>query len=419
MAEPSPGLGKAALPYLIGNAVSAAIPFLLLPVMTRLLPTWDYGVAAAVVLIITLIDALSVSTCSAYLAARWNREPDAARAALPATVLTLALPVILVWSLGGWLLSLADGVCYGIPSSGWLMIALIGAGNACLQVRLATLQMTGRAWTFAAIQILGALLAGIAGLVLVAWLDLGWTGRVLGQCGATLLFGVWALSSLVADGLLTRPSRQQLAGCLAYALPLLPHVVAGLTLFYADRTLVLGALGAEAVAVLAVAAQLAAAPILFHDAVNRAWVPRLYALLDAQGGGSTSARLITLRLSALFALGGAAWAAAVALAIPHLAGPAYAVSALPAAILALGYTCNGIYKLHANRFFHAGRTGTLSAITIGCSLATCGLLLAGIRWGGVAGAATAAALGQALLCVSVSLGSRWIASPPGSAPTTG
>lgn len=419
MAEPSPGLGKAAVPYLIGNAASAAIPFLLLPVMTRLLPTWDYGVAAAVVLITTLIDALSVSTCSAYLAARWNREPDAARAALPGTVLAIALPVVLVWSIGGWLFSLVDGVCYGIPSSGWLMIAVIGTGNACLQTRLATLQMCGRAWTFASVQILGALLAGIAGLALVAWLDMGWTGRVLGQCGATLCFGVWALSSLVADGLLTRPSRQQLAACLAYAMPLLPHVVAGLTLFYADRALVLGALGAEAVAVLAVAAQLAAAPILLHDAVNRAWVPRLYTLLDAQGARCASARSTTLRLTALFALGGVAWAVAVALAMPHLAGPTYAVSALPAAILALGYSCNGIYKLHANCFFHAGRTGTLSAITIGCSLATCGMLLAGIRWGGVTGAAAAAALGQALLCVSVSLGSRRIASPPGSAPTAG
>jgi O-antigen/teichoic acid export membrane protein len=408
------GLLRAAGTYAAANVAARAVPFLLLPVLTRYLPPEEFGVLAMFAVVWGLAAPLVGWNVHGALGRRYF---DREAVDLPGYVTSC----LLVGAAG----ALATGVAV-LAASGpllaltglsalWLLGAVVvAAGLFAQQVRLTLWQVAGRPLPYGAFQVAQALLQMGAALVLVVGLGEGWRGRAGAQVGVTALFALLALALLGREGWLSgRPRRAHAAHALAFGAPLLPHAYAGFVLQATDRTLLAGMEGLAAAGVYATGAQVGAVVQVLLDSLNAAWVPWLFARLKA--GDAASRRRVVRFTYALFAaiLAGVA---AVGLAAPPalglLLGKDYSAAGAYVFWIALGFGFEGMYKLVVNHVFFAQRTALLPWITASVAAGHVGLSVLLIRASGPLGAAQAGAASHLLAFLAVwALASRVVPMP--------
>lgn len=384
----SPSGWRARLPAVVGdagvyvaaNVVNAALPFLLIPILTRALGPGPYGTVAMFGVAVNVLAAFTGLNANSAIAVRYFQlSADRVREYLGACVVILGVSAIVLLAL---VLPFRDALAsrLQIPPL-WLVVAIgVAAANFLTSVRLVLWQVGRSPWPYAALAI-GQNAAHLctAG-ALVVWGHYGWAGATIGQ----------ALSAFVAGGvavfLLQRQYRMRVWGtradirdALAYGVPLVPHIVGGLLIAGGDRYLVSSNLGVEAAGLYMMALQMGMALGVLTGAFNRAYMPWLLARLATPDPIRDVAIVRgTYAYGVLLAVAAAAVTACAPWVIPWIAGPAFVEAIGVVKWIAAAYACGGMYYMVTNYVFYAGRTGTLSWITLGSGvsgLATTSALL--------------------------------------------
>jgi O-antigen/teichoic acid export membrane protein len=398
--------GQAAV-YLAANLGSSAIPFLLLPVLTRVLSPIDYGMVAVFATAITVLGAFTgLSVHGAvnvrYHDGRFDRPRYAgtvlcllaASTALVLLVLAFAPEHALAWS--------------GL-SRGWLLAAAgASAANFIVQVRLVLWQAAGQARAYGMLQVAQTALNLGLSVVLVLSVDLGWAGRALGIVGAMVLTGALALVLLLwrAHDAVLRPSAAYAGDALRFGLPLMPHVLGSIAIANSDRLIIAGLAGLHEAGIYAAAMQLGMLVAVVADAVVKALSPWMYANL---GKGDDQTRERIVRVSYLYFVGVGAIAALTALCAPFLltiVGQAFRGGTEVLAFVALGSAFGGMYLMVVTYIFFARRNEWLSAVSLTVGTFNIGLTWWLVQQHGAAGAAQAFAASQCLMF----LGTWFVAS---------
>jgi O-antigen/teichoic acid export membrane protein len=392
-----PPLLQQASIYTVSNLVVRAIPFLLLPVLTRYLSPADYGIVSMFFLVVLFVEPfVSVTFAGAITVKFYDKAIDlpsyiGTGAALVSG--TGALAAIVVFVISGPLSDLT-----GVPQV-WLVLAVplvvarsIGAAlPALLRVREKPIQ-------YAVLQVglSGSIIA--LSLLLVVVLGRSWPGRLEAELVATLAFAVGAVLFLWRTGWLrpvfVPPYALQLA---AFGLPLVLHVLGSVVITQTNRLLVTNYVGLEETGLLTVGFQLALVVELVAGSFNLAYTPWLYGkLTDATD--QTRRRLV--RLTYLqFALMGIL-SATVAIVMPTLAGyllgPSFDGAAKYVPWFALGFLFSGMYYMIANYIYFAQRTASLAAVTLLVAVLNLPLSYLLIQTNGGIGAAQATAISLGL-----------------------
>lgn len=399
-APPRQGLLAGSATYLAANLINAAIPFALLPVLTRWMVPTEYGQVAMYQVVLTALSGLvglSVggSANVKYYDEGIDREQlagfiGACFQVLCASVVVL-LPVAIAARapLAKWL---------GLEPS-WLVWAVVASACnfACL-MRLGQWQVRGLAFRYGTFQVLQSLANAALSLLLVVGFTWGAKGRIDAQN--------WVLagSALVALGLLARDRLVAFAWrpaylreALRFGVPLIPHMLGIFLLGTVDRMMINSRLGLAAAGIYMVAVQLTLAlPILF-SAINNAYVPWLFERLRRDDpaekrrivAGTYAYFVVALALAGLAFLVGP-------LAVRIIAGARYEQAGSVLGWLALGHVFGGMYVMVTNYIFFSKRTGLLSVVTISSGLLNLALQYLLIRAWGIQGAAIAFAASMGL-----------------------
>ncbi|NML15089.1 oligosaccharide flippase family protein [Azohydromonas sp. G-1-1-14] len=397
----SSALFSGAATYLVSNILNAAIPFLLLPLLTRYLGPAGYGeVAMFMVLLGALESWVGLSVAGAAGRKYYDGAPDArALRDFIAAGLQLLLATALLAAGVLWLLRAPLAQALELPPR-WLPWAVfVSACGVVVNIRLGQWQVRHEARRFGTLQISQGLLGMALSLLLVVGLGQGADGRITAQIVTAGLFALLALALLRRDALLAflvwRPA--YLKEALAFGLPLVPHF-AGLFLLNAlDRVLVNAKLGLAEAGVYMVAVQLANAMGLVFDALNKAYGPWLYERL--QRDRPEEKRRIVRWTYAWFVvvLLGAALAFQVGPRLVGLiAGERFAHAGEVIGWLALGQAFNGMYFMVTNYIFYSRRTGALALATVGSGLVHVGLVLGLVPVWGIEGAGMAFSISMGL-----------------------
>lgn len=398
----SPNLHRAGI-YLVSALTSALIPFLLLPILARLLGPEGYGLVGAFTGLVTIATVLVGVSTHGILTTVYFRVDEAEFHRKLAACMWVALcsaPVLWVVSVSAarWL-----EPATGIPAK-WYW-ALIGAalGQFFLSAALAVAQVRSRALQFAALQIGNSALNLSLTIALVALLTHGWEGRALAQCIATLLVGVCGLLWIGGrDGLPLKTDRRSMAQVLGFGIPLVPHSLAAAVMASADRLILIALIGAATAGQYFAAFQIAAVTSLTSLAINQAMTPWLFKSLANRSdeGDRRIVRLSYLIMAALVAQGVAV--ALLAGPLVWLAGGSGFEQAVPLVrILAISMTFNGAYYLFANYIFYAHKTHWLSALTLSVSVFQVVAAIAMVHLFGAKGAAWASVATNALYFLGV------------------
>ena len=385
--------------YLVSNICNAAIPFLLLPVLTRWLDAAAYGEVA---MFQTLLGALA-ALVGLNVAGAANRKAfdthlphDALARFLGACVhitsisaLAVALVVFVVRApLAAWL---------GL-SPHWLLAAvLVSAGTVIVNLRLGQWQVAGQARNYGLLQVGQTLANMLLSLLFVLVFLWGAAGRIGAQVLVVPACALLALALLHRDRLLSmRWNVADMREALAFGVPLVPHVAGLFVLNAADRLVINRDLGLAQAGVYMVAVQVTMAMALVFDAINRAYVPWLFARL-AENDPAQKRRIVR---GTWLGFAGALGLAGVAFVLGPpvtrwLAGDAFDAAGALVGWLALGQAFAGMYLLVTNYVFFARRTGLLSMATVAAGLLHIGLLVTLVPAHGIKGAAWSFAIAMA------------------------
>lgn len=393
----SPQVRRAGI-YVASALTSALIPFLLLPILARLLGPEGYGKVGAFTGLVAIVSVLvGLSTHGVLTTSYFRVSEQQFRRYFAACIW-----IVVVNAPTAWLLLLAVGPwleqATGIESHWYWALAGAAAGQFLLSIALAVFQVRGQAGRFATAQICNSALNLGLTILLVTALARGWEGRAIAQCGATLSVGMLAL--LLAGGRERPPlstDRDAVGEVLRFGVPLTPHSLAAAVMSSVDRLVLIALIGPAVSGTYFAAFQIAGVISLMSSAINQAMGPWLFRSLKDRTD-ATDAKIVraSYAVLAMLMIVGAV-VAAMAEPIVYLAGGREFMTAVPLVrVLAIAMTLNGAYYLFANYIFYAHRTHWLSIATVSVSLLQVGLVIVMARWHGAMGAAWASVIVNAV-----------------------
>ncbi len=388
--------------YVVANLVSAGIPFLLLPLLTRVLGPAEFGAVVNFFLLVSACTALAGLSVHAAIGVAWFKHDRQDLPRLVGTAIILGIGSTIVVAAASAIVLGTVGHSIGI-SPAWGAIAATTAGcNVLLQCRLVLWQSQQRPLPMAGLQIVASVFN--VGLSLAFVLLLGWggSGRNAGVAISAVLMAILAVGLLLASRQAQLGLRwKDVSTLLAFGLPLVPHALAGLLIATADRFVVSAHLGNEALGVYGAGAQVGAAMVILGDAFVKAFNPWLYARFasespsDALGAVGAMYASIPGFLVLAAAVGFVLWVAS-----SLLLGPAYRAATVILPMFMLGGAFNGMYLAVSGLYFFSGRTKLLSSITLPVAVLGTLITIALVPRMGVLGAAMGYAATQGLLALA-------------------
>lgn len=386
--------------YLLSNVLSAAMPFVLLPILTRYLSPEEYGqVAMFQTLIAALAAFIGVNVHGAAIRKYYDEDitEKGLREYIGACLMILLVSSMVVfWVLFFFKGSLAQWL--GLEERWVLWAVVVSVAGFVINLRLGQWQARRAVLQYGALQVSSSLANMLLSLLLVIVLLKGVEGRISAQLWVFLFFAIVSLCLLLKDGLLALSWRPDLLSeAFRFGVPLIPHV-AGLFLLNAvDRVVINAELGLEKAGIYMVAVQLAAVMGVFFDAINKAYVPWLFerlgrnVLVEKQQIVLWTYRyfLVVLVAAVLAFVFGRFF-------VVLIAGEQYAEAGSVVGWLALGQAFHGMYLMVTNYIFYSKKTGLLSVSTISTGILNIGLLVVLVDMFGLVGAGMAYAISLAL-----------------------
>lgn len=387
--------------YLTSNILNAAIPFALLPILTRLLSPEEYGEVA---MFQTLIGALTAFIGLSLHGAAGRRFYDGNLAEndlkefigsclqilCVTTLITFSVLFLFSGKFSQWL---------GLDTRWVLLATLTTAATVVVQIRFVQWQVRKKVKSYGALQVSRSLFDVGLSLLLVVVFVQGSDGRIVAQIIAALSFALLALCLLKRDGLIRffawRPD--SIREALMFGVPLIPHVGGMFLLTTVDRFVINSELGLAEAGVYMVAVQFGMTLSLLFDAINKAYVPWLFERLKRDNENEKRQIVRYTYVWYCFILLGAGLAFIVGpWLITLVAGEKYARAGDVIGWLVLGQVFNGMYLMITNYIFFSKRTGLLSLTSILSGLVNFLLLVVLVRQLGIEGAAYAFCFAMAL-----------------------
>jgi O-antigen/teichoic acid export membrane protein len=356
---------RTTLVYGLTNGLNRAIPFLMVPVFSRILSPADYGIVAMFGVIVTIV---SVFLGFGSLSAISLKYFDRGQIDLPAYVgncvflfvVSLVVLAVALFAFSGPLERATD-----VPHE-WSWWALeVAATTFLANVLLYLWQAEQRSVAYGAFQVIQT----IVNLGLSAWfvivLRMGWRGRVDAQIVTATLFAIVALIILVRSGRIRASVRSDyLKSALNLGLPLIPHALGGFIMDTTDRILITHMVSVEDTGIYSVGSQVGMAVVLVTGSFNTAWVPWLFERLK-WNDEQIKRRIVVFTYLYAFAL--IVLALSIALISPwffsFFVGKSFMSGFKYVLWVALGYAFNGMYMMVTNYIFFVEKTYLLAWIT--------------------------------------------------------
>ncbi|MFA0534742.1 lipopolysaccharide biosynthesis protein [Vibrio breoganii] len=387
--------------YLMANILSACVPFLLIPVLTRSLSTFEYGQIAMFQVVVTcLTSIIGFNAVAAAMRKYYDNDfsENDYNLYISNCFFVLILSVIIVLSIS---IVLKDQIEYilGIPAS-WVYCAVFYSScKFVLLLRLSQWQVRRKPKHYGFLQVTNSLCDMLLSLLFVIMAERGAFGRIEGQLISISIVGLTSLLLLYKDKLIGsfKIDNDYLHEIIKLGVPLLPHTLGIFLLGALDRVVISKTLGLSDAGIYMVAVQISMVASLIFDSLNKAFVPWLFEKLKLNDL-ETNREIVKVTYLFYFAL-----SIIVILSfyispsiLLFIAGDDYVKASEVIGLLVLGQCLSGMYLTVTNYIFFAKNTALLSLITISCGFINALLLVWLTPIYGLKGAATSFCIAKAI-----------------------
>ncbi len=353
--------------YLAANVLNAAIPFFLLPILTRVLAPAEYGEVAIFEAVVACLAVFTGLSTHGAVAVHYYREDRATFSQYVGNCLMILIvsTLLTVGSVGAVPSLMVKFT--GLSVSWQILAILVSFAQFLVNIRLIIWQVQNQAFRYGAFQIGQTAVNALVSLALVLILRWGGAGRIAGIAFAVVFSGLVAYASMQVRGWIRWKWKfEYLRDALHFGVPLIPHTIGTLAVAFADRFIITQKLGMGATGSYFVGVQLSMPMLMMGSSFNRAFVPWLF---DKLSRNENAVGVLVSYLAIFgFLLVGVLYGGIVYFGLPHIVGEQYRQTMPIAMILIIGTTFQAAYYAVVNYIFYAKKTLYLSCITFTAGL---------------------------------------------------
>jgi len=389
--------------YFVSSAVNQALPFFLLPVMTRYLSPTEYGVVAIYQTLISFTIPLAGMNIHQNVTRNFFRVERGELAGIVGNIVCILVGTATLLLLAISVYLLFRPTLFGIPARWLYTLPLVAFANMVNQSNLVILRNGGRAALYGGFEIGKTALNLVVSLLLVVVIPLGWEGRATGVLAASVVFGIVGLFHMARTGYVRwEIRRDRVRELLAISLPLIPHGIGGVTMAVVDRLFLNQMAGKDAVGIYSVGYAFGSLTLLVTESFNKVWSPWMYEQL-ADITDEKKRRIV--RFTYLYKGGVVLLAVAVTAAsyvvLPIMVAEPFHAATSVVFWVAMGYAVRGMYTMFFPYLLHVGKTRYFAVVTLGAGAVNAGANYLLIPINGIVGAAQATLISWVVMYLAV------------------
>lgn len=389
--------------YALTSIINAAIPFFLLPVLTRYLTPEDYGIVSMFALLVSMASPfIGLSVNGAITRQYYNKEKVDVWSYVFNSMLIIIVNSIIV-GLIFYLFSTPISKLSSFPARNLWMVIVYVVSQTVVNILLSLWQVQKKAMLFGLFNNLKTFSNLILSIILVVFFGLGWQGRIYAQLGAFVLFAIIAIIVIYRNGWIkVTYNKSYIKHALLFGVPLIPHALSGSIISMTDRLFITNMIGLATTGLYTVGYQVGSIISLLASSFNNAYVPWLYERLNKD---EENTKIKIVKFTYAYFVGIMLIAIILGLAAPFslnlFLGESFSESSIYVIWVAMGYAFNGMYLMVVNYIFYAQKNSLLAMVTFATAIVNIFLNYIFIRAFGAIGAAQATTLVFAIKFVMV------------------
>lgn len=381
-------LFKASGIYTLTSVLNSAIPFLLLPILTRYLTPEDYGIVSMFGLLVSIVGVFTgVNIHGAVQREYFNKEEvnfkEYVGNCIIILIVTTVFSAILMYAF-----HIVIEKSSGVPFHLFWIVILVSFYQFVILSLTVIYQSQMKALKYSIFQIGLTIINVFLSIVLVVVFKWGYSGRIYAQLFSYLLLGNLALIILLTKYSEIRINFIYIKKALSFGLPLVPHALGGMLITLAGRLIINTNLGLEQVGIYTVGIQIGSIINILTDSFNKAYVPWLF---DKLNKNDYSIKIKIVKLTYIYFLAIILFSSLFGLFSPtilyYLVGKDFQKASTIIIWIALGYAFNGMYYMVTNYIFYIYKTQYLTIITFIVGLINIFLTIFLVKTYGILGAA--------------------------------
>jgi len=358
-------LFKSAGIYTLTSVINSAIPFLLLPILTRYLSPTDYGIVSMFGLLVSFIAPFTgLSVHGAIARMYYEKDTIDIKEYITNCIYILISSTLLV-SIVFFLFSNVIASISSVPSQILWMVVVVSFSQFITRIVLILWQVQVKPIQYGIFQISQTLLNMLLSIILVVFIGLTWKGRVYAQLITLIIFVLIGFSILLKNKWLKfNINKTYIKHALGYGVPLIPHALGAIVMTMTDRIFITNMVGIETTGVYTVGYQIGMIIDLLATSFNQAYVPWLYSKLKEN---IPEMKFKIVRLTYLYFVIILFLAISLSIIAPSFLnifiGKEFNQSSIYVTWIAIGYAFHGMYFMVVNFIFYVNKNYLLTLVT--------------------------------------------------------
>ncbi|MFP4698144.1 MAG: flippase [Eubacteriales bacterium] len=377
--------------YTISNLLNKAIPFFLLPLLTRYLTPQDYGIVSMFGVLVSLITPLTgINLHSAIERMYFEKETLDIREYIANSLLLLIISTAIV-SVIFYYFAQPIANLISLPTKLLWIAIVVSFAQFVSQIVLKLWQVQVKPFQYGIFKISETFLNAMLSIWLVVSVGMAWQGRIWAQFITVVIYFIIGMFMLFNNGWLKfKYNSDYVKHALGFGLPLIPHALTRVIMTMTDRIFITNMVGIETTGIYTVGYQIGMVINLLAQSFSVAYTPWLFEKLKTN---LYNVKIKIVKLTYVYFVGILALALGFSLLAPRFMniflGKEFSESSTYVTWVALGYAFNGMYMMIGKYIFYAQKTKYLAGITMGAGVLNIVLNYVLISWYGAIGAAQA------------------------------
>jgi len=363
---------KNSLIYIFAEVLNKAIPFLLLPILTRYLTPTDYGMIASFTAFVAFLSIfVGLSIHGAVSINFFKTTKEELKIYIANGIFVLLITTIIV----GFVVFIFKEPLHNklLLSSEWLYIGVILSFSQFVTLLNLTLWIAEKKpKAYGIYQISQTFVISTMSILFVVVLHFDWTGQVIANILGTLSFALFSFYLLYKRGYLEfKFNKKDMKDLLHFGIPMIPHNLSGWITTNGDKLLLITLVGASATGLFTVGFQIGIVMSVLVSSFHKVWNPYLYEKLSSSNF-SLNSKIKIVKFTYLY------FVLMVVLVLflnfiakyifIYMIDSQYMDSYQYVIYILIMYALNGMYFMVVSYIFYFKKTKQLAYITFSCSI---------------------------------------------------
>lgn len=360
-------LAKSTTVYTFSTFLNSATPFLLLPILTRLLSTEEYGVLSmfnATTSFFVPFIGMSIGVAILRKVAEGNIKEGKEYTFNCLVIVLISACIVSVVIL---LLSSSISDLTEIPEFIFPFLIIYTASTCICNATQSLFQIQEKVKSYAFFQNLGTLLNLLLSILLVVIFNMSLMGRIYGLTFSKLIFALIGLIIILRYVGKNKVIRARFIKdeVLNFGLPMIPTEIKATILTYTDKLFVTNMINIGATGVYSVGNQFSMPLLILEQAFNLAFVPWLFKKLsEDQYNEKKKIVKLTYLYFVLIIFIAIIWTFLSKVLLVYIAGSEYVGATEYIFWLSLGYAFTGMHMMVVNYIYYAKQIKLYAIVTV-------------------------------------------------------